>query len=67
MDRICSRGSHRGAMAPVGTHASTLRLRPMRVLFTADLIKSLTFERRPIAVDDDGSLVYDDHPAGPRS
>ncbi len=54
-------------MAPVGTHASTLRLRPMRVLFTADLIKSLTFERRPIAVDDDGSLVYDDHPAGPRS
>jgi len=30
----------------------------MRVLFTADLIRSLAFERRPVGTDERGALVY---------
>lgn len=34
----------------------------MRIRFTADLIRSLTFERRPVAIGSDGILVYDNQP-----
>lgn len=37
----------------------------MRVLFTAELVRSLTFERRPATVDSDGQLVYDNEPLPP--
>lgn len=37
----------------------------MRILFTADLIRSLRFERRPSGVDANGQLVYDDSPTPP--
>jgi len=35
---------------------------PMRTLLTADLIRSLRFDRRPSGVDADGQLIYDADP-----
>lgn len=37
----------------------------MRIRFTADLIRSLVFERRPVAIGSDGTLVYDQQPLPP--
>lgn len=58
-------GFERHSEEPRRSHKRPCRyatLRRMRILFTADLIRSLRFDRRPSGVDAEGRLIYDAEP-----